>query len=101
VVLLRKFDKAAADYQQAQRLGKRADVLYFQAHRVINCTTAERCAEALRYLDRRTAARPDDGTLHEERAADSGKVGRVGDRQAEFAHVFELGADQGVTRMVL
>ena len=91
-----KFDKAAADYQQAERLGSREQVLDFQAHCVIDCTKAERWAEALWYLDRLIAARPDDGTLHEERAAVYGKLGREADRQAELARVFELGADEGL-----
>ena len=91
-----KFDKAAADYQQAERLGSREQVLDFQAHCASECTTAERWAEALWYLDRLIAARPDDGTLHEERAAVYGKLGREADRQAELARVFELGADQGI-----
>ena len=42
------------------------------------------------------AARPDDGMLHEDRAAVYGKLGREADRQAECAHVFELGADEGL-----
>ena len=90
-----KFDKAAADYQQAERLGSREQVLDFQAHCVIDCTKAERWAEALWYLDRLIAARPDDGSLHEDRAAVYGKLGREADRQAELARVFELGADRG------
>ena len=91
-----KFDKSAADYQQAERLGSREQVLDFQAHCASECTTAERWAEALWYLDRLIAARPDDGTLHEERAAVYGKLGREADRQAELARAFELGADQGI-----
>ncbi len=91
-----KFDKAAADYQQAERLSSREQVLDFQAHCASECTTAERWVEALWYLDRLIAARPDDGTLHEERASVYGKLGREADRQAELARVFELGADQGL-----
>ena len=91
-----KFDKAAADYQQAERLSSREQILDFQAHCASECTTAGRWAEALWYLDRLIAARPDDGTLHEERAAVYGKLGREADRQAELARVFELGADQGI-----
>ena len=91
-----KFDKAAADYQQAERLGSREQVLDFQAHCVIDCTRAGRWAEALWYLDRLIAARPDDGSLHEDRAAVYGKLGREADRQAELARVFELGADEGL-----
>ena len=91
-----KFDKAAADYQQAERLGSREQVLDFQAHCVVDCTKAERWAEALWYLDRLIAARPDDGSLHEDRAAVYGKLGREADRQAELARVFELGADEGL-----
>jgi Flp pilus assembly protein TadD len=91
-----KFDKAAADYQQAERLGSREQSLDFQAHRSSECTTAERWAEALWYLDRLIAARPDDGSLHEERAEVYGKLGREADRQAELARVVERGADQGV-----
>ncbi len=91
-----QFDKAAADYQQAERLGRREEVLDFQTHCVVDCTKAERWAEALWYLDRLIAARPDDGTLHEDRAAVYGKLGREADRQAELARVFELGADEGL-----
>ena len=91
-----QFDKAAADYQQAERLGSREQVLDFQAHCVIDCTRAGRWAEALWYLDRLIAARPDDGMLHEDRAAVYGKLGREADRQAELARVFELGADEGL-----
>ena len=90
-----QFDKAAADYQQAERLGSREQVLDFQAHYVLDCTRAGRWAEALWYLDRLIAARPDDGSLHEDRAAVYGKLGREADRQAELARVFELGADAG------
>jgi Flp pilus assembly protein TadD len=91
-----KYDKASADYQQAERLSSREQVLDFQAHCASECTTAERWAEALWYLDRLIAARPDDWTLHEERAAVYGKLGREADRRAELARVFELGADQGI-----
>ena len=88
--------KAAADYQQAERLGSREQVLDFQTHCVVDCTEAGRWAEALWYLDRLIAARPDDGMLHEDRAAVYGKLGREADRQAELARVFELGADEGL-----
>ncbi len=91
-----RFDKAAADYRQAERLGKREDVLDFQTQCVVDCTEAGRWAEALWYLDRLIAARPDDGALHEDRAAVYGKLGREADRQAELARVFELGADEGL-----
>jgi eukaryotic-like serine/threonine-protein kinase len=91
-----KFEKAAVDYQQAERLGNREDVLDFQVHCVLDCTNAERWAAALWYLDRLIAARPDDGSLHEDRAAVYGKLGRESDRQAELARVFELGADEGL-----
>jgi predicted Zn-dependent protease len=63
---------------------------------VVDCTEAGRWAEALWYLDRLIAARPDDGALHEDRAAVYGKLGREADRRAELARVFELGADQGL-----
>jgi eukaryotic-like serine/threonine-protein kinase len=91
-----KFDKAAADYQQAERLSSRDRVLDFQAHCESDCTRAERWAEALWYLDRLIAARPDDGLLHEDRAAVYGKLGREADRQSELARVFELRADEGM-----
>ncbi len=91
-----QFDKAAADYQQAERLGEREDVLDFQVHCAIDCTGAGRWAVALWYLDRLIAARPDDGTLREDRAAVYGKLGREAERQAELARVFELGADEGL-----
>ena len=82
--------------QQAERLGSREQVLDFQAHCVVDCTEAGRWAEALWYLDRLIAARPDDAMLHEDRAAVYGKLGREADRQAELARVFELGADEGL-----
>jgi tetratricopeptide (TPR) repeat protein len=63
---------------------------------VVDCTEAGRWAEALWYLDRLIAARPEDGSLHEDRAAVYGKLGREADRQADLARVFELGADQGL-----
>jgi WD40 repeat protein/tetratricopeptide (TPR) repeat protein len=91
-----KLDKAAVDYQEAQRLGKREDVLDFQSQCVLDCTKAGRWAAALWYLDRLIAARPDDGLLHEDRAAVYGKLGREAERQAELARVFELGADEGL-----
>ena len=91
-----KFDKAAADYQTAERLSSRDQVLDFQTQCVVDSTKAERWAEALWYLDRLIAARPDDGMLHEDRAAVYGKLGRQADRQAELARVFELGADEGL-----
>jgi tetratricopeptide (TPR) repeat protein len=91
-----QFDKAAADVVQAERLGSRDRVLDFQAHYVLDCTKAGRWTEALWHLDRLIAARPDDWSLHEDRAAVCGKLGREADRQAELARVFELGADEGV-----
>jgi serine/threonine protein kinase/WD40 repeat protein len=91
-----QFDKAAGDYRQAERVGKREDVLDFQAHRVLDSEQTGRWAEALWYLDRLIAARPDDALLHEDRAAVYGKLGREADRQAELARVFELGADEGL-----
>jgi Flp pilus assembly protein TadD len=91
-----RFDRAAADFRQAERLGPREQVLDFQIHCVIECNAAGRWHEALWYLDRLIAARPDDGALHEDRAAIYGKLGREADRRAELARVFELGADQGL-----
>jgi predicted Zn-dependent protease len=63
---------------------------------VLDCTKAERWAAALWYLDRLIADRPKDWSLHLDRAAVLGKLGREADRQAELARVFELGADEGV-----
>ena len=91
-----QFQKAAADYEQAERLGTRDQVLDVQAHRVAECTRAGRWPEALWYLDRLIAARPDDAMLHEDRAAVYGKLGREADRRADMARVFELGADEGL-----
>jgi Flp pilus assembly protein TadD len=91
-----KFASAASDYQQAERLGSRAQLFDFRAQCVVDCTEAERWAEALWYLNRLIAARPDDGALREERAAVYGKLGREADRQAELARVFKIGADQGL-----
>ncbi len=91
-----QFEKAAADYEQAERLGSRDQVLDFQAHAVTDCTGAGRWAEALWYLDRLIAARPHEAMLHEDRAAVYGKLGREANRQADMALVFELGADEGL-----
>jgi predicted Zn-dependent protease len=63
---------------------------------VIDCTKAERWAEALWYLDRLIAARPGDWMLHEDRAAVYGTLGREADRETELARVFEMGADAGL-----
>ena len=71
-------------------------MLDFQTHCEIECTAAERRAEALWYLDRLIVARPDDAWLHEERAAVFGKLGRQAERQVELARVFALGADEGL-----
>ena len=91
-----RFDKSAVDYHEAERLGKRDDVLDFQTHCVVDCTKAGRWVEALWYLDRLIAARPLDGMLHEDRAAVYGKLGRESERQAELSRVFALGADEGL-----
>ena len=90
------FDKAAADFRKAVGLSSQDQVLDFQSHCVLDCTEAERWAAALWYLDRLIAERPKDGSLHLERTAVYGKLGREADRQAELARVFELGADEGV-----
>jgi Flp pilus assembly protein TadD len=90
------FDKAAADFRKAVELGSQDQVLDFQSHCALDCTNAERWAAALWYLDRLSAARPKDGSLHLERAAVYGKLGREADRQAELARVFGLGADEAV-----
>jgi tetratricopeptide (TPR) repeat protein len=91
-----EFDKAVADYDQAERLSSREEVVDFQAHRVIECTSARRWDEARWYLDRLIALHPDDALLREERAAVYGKLGREEERQRELARVFELGADEGL-----
>ena len=91
-----QFDKAAADYELAEKLSSRDQVLDFQAHYVLDCTRARRWAEALWYLDRLIVARPEDASLHEDRAAVYGKLGREADCKVEMARVFELGADQGL-----
>jgi predicted Zn-dependent protease len=91
-----QFERAAQDYDQAERPGKREEVLDFQSHCAIECITVERWTEALWYLDRLIVARPDDASLHEERAAVYGKLGREADRMAEVTRVFELGADEGL-----
>jgi tetratricopeptide (TPR) repeat protein len=91
-----QFDKAAGDYKKAEQLSSRDQVLDFQTHCVLDCTEAERWAAALWYLDRLIAARPKDGSLHLNRAAVYGKLGRETDRQSELARVYELGADAGV-----
>jgi WD40 repeat protein/tetratricopeptide (TPR) repeat protein len=91
-----QFDKAAADYERAERLGSHDQVLDFRAHYVLNCTGAGRWTEALWHLDRLIAARPDDGMMHEVRAVVYSKLGREADRMAELSRVFELGADEGL-----
>src|SRR5262249_19177450 len=91
-----QFDKVANDFQNAERLSSREQVLDFQTHCVLDCTKAERWAAALWYLDRLIAARPKDWSLHLDRAAVYGKLGREADRQADLTRVFELGADEGV-----
>jgi Flp pilus assembly protein TadD len=91
-----QFDKAAVDFQKAERLSSREQVLDFQAHCVLDCTRADRWAAALWYLDRLLAARPKDWSLHLDRAEVYGKLGRETDRKAERTRVFELGADEGV-----
>jgi WD40 repeat protein len=90
------FDKATDDFQQAERLSSREQMLDYQTHCVLDCTKAERWSAALWYLDRLLAARPRDGSLHLDRAAVYGKLGREADRQAELTRVFELGPDEGV-----
>jgi WD40 repeat protein/tetratricopeptide (TPR) repeat protein len=94
--LSNQFDKAAADFQKAEQLSSHDQVLDFQTRCVLDCTKAERWAAALWYLDRLIAERPKDGSLHLERAAVYGRLGREADRQAELARVYELGADEGV-----
>jgi tetratricopeptide (TPR) repeat protein len=91
-----EFDQAADDFQKAERFSSREQVLDFQTHCVLDCTKAEHWTAALWYLDLLLAARPKDGSLHLDRAAVLGKLGREADRQAELARVFELGADEGV-----
>ncbi len=93
---LDRFDAAAADYREAERLGSREAVLDFQAHCLIDCTAAGRRDEALWYADRLIAARSDDWTLREDRAAIYAALGREADRQADLARAIELGADKGV-----
>jgi WD40 repeat protein/Flp pilus assembly protein TadD len=90
------FDKAEVDFQKARRLSSPDQVLDFQTHCVLDCTKAERWAAALWHLDRLIAARPKDVSLHLERAAVYGKLGREADRQSEMARVYELGADESV-----
>jgi serine/threonine protein kinase/WD40 repeat protein/tetratricopeptide (TPR) repeat protein len=91
-----QLDKAEVDFQKAQRLSSPDQLLDFQTHCVLDCTKAERWAAALWYLDRLIAARPKDVSLHLNRAAVYGKLGREADRQSELARVYELGADEGV-----
>ncbi len=54
-----QFDKAAADYEQAEKLSSRDQVLDFQAHYALDCTRVRRWAEALWYLDRLRASPTD------------------------------------------
>jgi predicted Zn-dependent protease len=91
-----QLDKAADAFQKAERLSSREQVLEFQTHCVLDCTKAEHWVAALWYLDRLIAARPKEWSLHLDRAAVLGKLGREADRQAELTRVFELGADEGV-----
>ena len=96
MVPVRQLDKAADDFQKAERLSSHDRVLDFQAHCVLDCTKAERWAAALWYLDRLLAARPKDWSLHLDRAAVYHKLGREADSQAELTRVIELGADESV-----
>jgi eukaryotic-like serine/threonine-protein kinase len=89
-----KLDQADADYQRAERLSSRDQVLDFQTHCVVDCSRTGRWAEALWYLERLIASRPDDSSLHEDRATVFGKLGREADRQLDMARVIELGTDQ-------
>src|SRR5262249_39672395 len=82
-------------FQKAERPSSRDQLLDFQTHCVLDCTRAKRWAAALCYLDRLIAGRPKDWSLHLERAAVYGKLGREADRQAELTRGFELGADEG------
>jgi serine/threonine protein kinase/WD40 repeat protein/Flp pilus assembly protein TadD len=91
-----EFEKASSDYRQAERLSSREQVLDFQTQCVVDSTDRARFTESLWYLDRLIAARPDDGSLREERAAVYGKLGRAADRQTDIARAFELGADEGM-----
>jgi Flp pilus assembly protein TadD len=91
-----KFDRAAADFQKAEQLSSHDQVLDFQTHCALDCTKAEHWVAALWYLDRLIAERPKDWSLHLDRAAVYGKLGREADSRAELARVFELGADEGV-----
>jgi WD40 repeat protein len=88
------FERAVTDFAQAERLGKRDQVLDYQVQCVADCTNAKRWEAALWYLDRLIAARPSERLLYEDRAAVYGKLGREPDRQADLARVFELGPDQ-------
>ncbi len=65
-----EFDKAAADYREAQRHSRSEVVLDFQEHCLVDCTRAELWNVALWYLDRLIAARPDDGNAERARAGD-------------------------------
>jgi tetratricopeptide (TPR) repeat protein len=91
-----EFEMASSDFQKADQLSSQEQVLEFQTQCVIDCTDRARFTEALWYLDRLIAARPDDVGLREERAAVYGKLGREADRQADLARAFELGADEGL-----
>jgi hypothetical protein len=75
-----QFDKAADDFQKAERFSSREHVLDFQTHCVLDCTKAEHWAAALWYLDRLIAARPQEESLQLDRAAVLGKLGREPDR---------------------
>jgi WD40 repeat protein/Flp pilus assembly protein TadD len=94
--LSQAYDQAHADYAEAERLSSREQVLNFQSHCVLECINAGRWAEALWYLDRQIAARPGDASLHQDRAAVYGKLGRKDDEVAEMARVYELGADEAL-----
>jgi WD40 repeat protein/tetratricopeptide (TPR) repeat protein len=87
------FDRAAADYEQAARLGPREAVLDWQAQCVTGSVEAGRHAEALWYLDRLVAARPDDWTLYDDRSALHAHLGRAAEAASDRARALELGGD--------
>jgi tetratricopeptide (TPR) repeat protein len=87
------FEEAAADYERARRVGPREAVLDWQAQCAAGASEAGRWAEALWYLDRLVAARPDDWTLRDDRSILHHRLGHAAEEAADHARALELGGD--------
>lgn len=56
-----RFDRAAAELDEARRFGRRDDVLAWETQCAARCRTLRRWQTAMWYLERLIAAQPDDG----------------------------------------